>query len=260
MALHLLTKTPGNQTVTQKMAEELGSGVIFLHMPVTRIDHSRHGNCVVHAQSGRNFKCCKVIVSIPTSLYHRITFNPLLPEKKVILSENTTTGCYTKMIYVFSEPWWHKACLSGVLDSEKGPIIFSRDTSIPQDNQWSITCFLTGDKGRNWSKLPRASRHQQAWDQFSQSFGQFTSVPLPANTLEMEWTKEAFFLGAPCPITTPGVLSAVEGEIATPVGDVHFVGTETSREWRGYMEGAIRSGLRGGAEVVGRLEDTASRL
>ena len=76
----------------------------------------------------------------------------------------------------------------------------------------------------------------------------------------MEWTKEAFFPGAPCPITTPGVLSAVEGEIATPVGDVHFVGTETSREWRGYMEGAIRSGLRGGAEVVGRLEDTASRL
>ncbi|KAI9042924.1 uncharacterized protein KD926_004714 [Aspergillus affinis] len=177
-----------------------------------------------HSSSSR-----KVIVSIPTSLYHNITFNPPLPEKKVILSENTTTGYYSKMIYVFDEPWWHKAGFSGVLDSEKGPILFSRDTSISQDNQWSITCFLVGDKGRNWSKLPQASRHRQAWEQFSQSFGKLTEVPRPANTLEMEWTKEAFFL-------------------------------ESSREWRGYMEGAINSGLQGGAEVVKGLEDTASRL
>ncbi|KAL3439962.1 hypothetical protein BJX65DRAFT_300791 [Aspergillus insuetus] len=235
----------GNQTIAQKMADEIGPGVVFLHTPVTTIDYSQRGACVVHTKSGRTFECRKVIVSIPTSLYHQITFSPRLPEKK--------------LIYVFSEPWWHKANLSGVLDSEKGPIVFSRDTSIAQDNQWSITCFLTGDKGRNWSKLPRASRHRQAWKQFSQSFGKFTEVPRPANTLEMEWTKEAFFLGAPCPITTPGVLSAVAGEIPTPVGKVHFVGTETSREWRGYMEGAIRSGLRGAAEVVKEL-DTASRL
>lgn len=242
------------------MAEELGSDSVFLNMPVTTIDYAQRGHCTVHTQSGREFKCRKVIVSIPTSLYHMITFNPSLPEKKVILSENTTTGCYTKVIYVYSEPWWHKAGLSGVLDSEKGPIVFTRDTSIPEDNQWSITCFLTGDLGRNWSKLPRASRHRLAWEQFSQSFGKFTEVPRPANTLEMEWTKETFFLGAPCPITTPGVLSAVGDELASPVGSIHFVGTETSREWRGYMEGAIRSGLRGGAEVVKSLEGTTSRL
>lgn len=131
------------------MALELGPHTVLLRMPVTSIDHSRRGHCVVHTQSGRTFQCHKVIVSIPTSLYHKITFNPYLPEKKTILSDNTTTGCYTKVIYVFSEPWWHKAGLSGVLDSEKGLIIFSRDTSIPQNNQWSITCSLTGDKGRD---------------------------------------------------------------------------------------------------------------
>ncbi|KAE8363580.1 hypothetical protein BDV27DRAFT_158673 [Aspergillus caelatus] len=106
------------------------------------------------------------------------------------------------------------------------------------------------DKGRQWSKMPRASRHQQAWEQFSQAFGQYVDVPQPVNILEMEWTKEAYFLGAPCPITTPGTLSIVGKEIAAPFGHVHFVGTETSRVWRGYMEGAIQSGQRGGAEVV----------
>jgi monoamine oxidase len=66
----------------------------------------------------------------------------------------------------------------------------------------------------------------------------------------MEWTKEAFFLGAPCPMITPGVLTKVGNELTTPVGCVHFVGTETSSVWRGYMEGAVQSGQRGGQEVV----------
>lgn len=232
------------------MAEELGPDVVFLRMPVTSIDQSRRGHCVVQTQGGTTFECQRVIVSVPSSLYHKIEFNPPLPKKKLALSENTTTGYYTKMVYVFHEPWWQKAGFSGVLDSEKGPIIFSRDTSVPVDDQWAITCFIAGDKGRQWSKMPRASRHQQAWEQFSQAFGQYVDVPQPVNILEMEWTKEAYFLGAPCPITTPGALSIVGKEIAAPFGRVHFVGTETSRVWRGYMEGAIQSGQRGGAEVV----------
>lgn len=235
------------------MAEELCPNSVFLRMPVTSIDQSQGGHCTVYTDSGMSFQCRRVIVSVPTSLYHQILFKPALPKGKATLSDNTATGYYTKVIYVFKEPWWQTAGLSGVLDSDKGPIIFTRDTSIPVDDQWSITCFLVGDKGRNWSKLPRAVRLQQAWEQFSRSFGEFVDVPAPTNTLEMDWTKEAFFLGAPCPITTPGVLTKVGSELATPVGRVHFVGTETSREWRGYMEGAVRSGQRGGAEVVKAL-------
>lgn len=235
------------------MAEELGPGSVFLRMPVTSIDQSQGGRCVVHTDGGMIFRCKRVIVSIPTTLYHKIAFIPSLPEKKATLSDNTATGYYTKVIYVFKEPWWQKAGFSGVLDSDKGPIIFTRDTNIPMDDQWSITCFLVGDKGRDWSKLPRAVRLKQAWEQFSPSFGKFVDVPVPTNMLEMEWTKEAFFLGAPCPMTTPGVLTKVGKELATPFGRVHFVGTETSREWRGYMEGAVRSGQRRGTEVVKAL-------
>lgn len=235
------------------MAEELGLDVIFLRMPVISIDQVRHGHCEVKTQGGTTFHCKRAIVSVPTSLYHKITFQPPLPEKKAILADNTTTGYYTKLVYIFKEPWWQKAGFSGVLDSEKGPIIFTRDTSVPVDDQWAITCFIAGDKGREWSKLPRASRYERAWEQFSGAFGEYVHVPRPVNVLEMEWTKEAYFLGAPCPITTPGVLSIVGNEIAAPFGSVHFVGTETSRVWRGYMEGAVQSGQRGGAEVVEAL-------
>ncbi|KAL5358951.1 amine oxidase [Aspergillus floccosus] len=256
-----LRNRQGNQTIARRMAQELGPDSIFLRTPVTSIEQLEGGYCIVRTDGGPTFKCRRAIVSIPTTLYHKITFNPPLPERKALLSDHTAIGYYTKVVYVFDEPWWQKAGFSGVLDSDKGPVTFARDTSIPADSQWSITCFLVGDKGRHWSQLPRAVRLQQVWQQFSQCFGKFVDVPAPANTLEMEWAKEAFFLGGPCPVMPPGVLTKIGDTLVAPVGNVHFVGTETSPVWRGYMEGAVRSGQRGGEEVVRALSaETAASL
>ncbi len=36
----------------------------------------------------------------------------------------------------------------------------------------------------------------------------------------------------------------------TPHGRVHWAGTETATHWTGYIEGAIRSGLRAADEVT----------
>ena len=41
--------------------------------------------------------------------------------------------------------------------------------------------------------------------------------------------------------------------VAERVGNLHFVGTETSDGWAGYMEGAVRSGVRGAREVTESL-------
>lgn len=250
----------GNQTISKKLAEELGSRSVFLSKPVASVDQLGGGHgVVVVTQSGETFYGRKAIISVPTTLYPSITFNPPLPAKKTALSDNTVMGYYSKTVFVFKDPWWQTAGLSGIFDSEVGPISFTRDTSIPADDQWSITCFIVGERGRQWSKLSKAARHKEAWEQFSQTFGKYVKdIPEPTNSLEMEWAKQAYFLGAPCPVMTPGILTTVGTELATPFGNVHFVGTETATVWRGYMEGAVRSGQRGGAEVVKALADELS--
>ena len=48
----------------------------------------------------------------------------------------------------------------------------------------------------------------------------------------------------------PGGLSDFEDVLRAPTGRVHFIGTETAYEWKGYMEGAVRSGERGAQEVL----------
>jgi monoamine oxidase len=37
--------------------------------------------------------------------------------------------------------------------------------------------------------------------------------------------------------------------IRTPVGRLHWAGTETATAWSGYIDGAIASGLRAAGEV-----------
>lgn len=258
--LSMYANETGNQTISEKLAEEIGWKSVFLSKPVASVDQSQDGNSVVVlTQSGESFYGRKASISVPTTLYSTISFNPPLPPKKAVLSESTVMGYYSKAVFVFKDPWWQTAGLSGILDSEVGPISFTRDTSIPTDDQWSITCFIVGERGRQWSKLSKAARHKQAWEQFSQTFGKYVdSIPEPTNSLEVEWTKQEFHLGAPCPVMTPGILTAVGTELAKPFGDVHFVGTETSTVWRGYMEGAVRSGQRGGAEVVRELHNELS--
>lgn len=48
----------------------------------------------------------------------------------------------------------------------------------------------------------------------------------------------------------PNGLTEFEHVLRAPCGRVHFVGTETAYEWKGYMEGAVRSGERGAQEVL----------
>lgn len=53
-------------------------------------------------------------------------------------------------------------------------------------------------------------------------------------------------------IAGPGTLLAYGDRLRAPVGRIHWAGTETATFWNGYMDGAVRSGERVAAEILGR--------
>ena len=55
------------------------------------------------------------------------------------------------------------------------------------------------------------------------------------------------------PVMGPGLLNKYADNLRKPWANVHFVGTETAFEWKGYMEGVVRAGERGAKEVVEAL-------
>jgi monoamine oxidase len=250
----------GTQSFSKSLAATLPPDTILLSHPVSSISQSINGHCTVSSAT-RSFsiQCRKVIVSTPTPLYRHIFFDPILPSYKTDITSHTALGYYAKTLLIYSWPWWRDLNLSGVSNSVVGPVGFTRDTCSKDDHQYSLTCFIVASLGRTWSRLSATERQGQVLEQIATMFGAAApggaeSVPKPVQILEQEWVKEEWIEGAPNPVMALGALS--EGglvRITEPFMNVHFVGTETADVWRGYMDGAVRSGERGAIEVIDAL-------
>ncbi|PHH81759.1 hypothetical protein CDD82_7929 [Ophiocordyceps australis] len=249
-----LRNRQGNQSFCARLEKQLHAGSVKLSTPVESITQSASG-CTVTASDGRAYEAQKVILSVPAALQPKIKFEPDLPPARKQLTEQARFGFYAKTVLVYKEPWWHAANLSGEYTTDNGAIAFSRDTCVPQDGQYSITCFHAGERGEAWSQLSAEQRQKTVLDDFNAAFSKVVpTVPQPVKVVEKIWAKEPWALGGPVHILKPGIMTSDAGKcLVDAFGNIHFVGTETSHLWRGYMDGAVRSGKRGGQEVIAAL-------
>lgn len=247
----------GTMQFSERLADELYPNTVLLATPVTHIEQLSPGTVRVSAGLSKTIYCKKVVISAPTPAYSRIRFSPPLPKAKKLMSESTTLGHTSKVVLVFEKPWWRDGPkpLSGSLSCPEGPITFSRDTSFPDQNLWAITCFINGDHARRWCPLSKAKRRDLILAQFNKAMGAvFADIPEPIAIHEMSWSEYQWYPGGPCPVMGPGLLTSDVGQsLCAPVGDIHFVGTETSLKNPGYMDGALYSGSRGANEIKAAL-------
>ena len=61
---------------------------------------------------------------------------------------------------------------------------------------------------------------------------------------DKSFTEEPFTKGCYAGMFPPGMLTQYNASLATPFNRIHWAGTETSTQFNGYMEGAVRSGER----------------
>ena len=202
-----------------------------------------------------DYLCERVIVSVPTPLYKEISFSPPLPKAKMELSTMNTLGYVLKVLLLYVEPWWRSHNLCGLLQSFEGPVCVTRDSSVDEKKQYSLTCFVSGQPGRNLSAGSQQARFDAVKTQIQRGFGPFVGgeVPEPISITEHEWAADQWAQGCPCPAPPPGLMTRSGHALRASHGKIHFVGTETAFEWKGYMDGAVRSGKRGAEEVIGEF-------
>ncbi|KUI63468.1 Amine oxidase [flavin-containing] [Cytospora mali] len=251
----------GTQLFSKGLAEALPKGILQLSTPVASVQQTGYQGVEVQTTTGQTYSARKVISSVPSPVLRSISFSPPLPPAKRLMVESTTYGYYTKVMVVFKSPFWVHRGFCGLTQSFTGPASIIRDTSIPSQDKHVLTCFMVGEPGRSWACLSGAERENTLLQQIGTLFG---SEGARKDFIEMmlyEWTGDEYAgWGCPCASLPPGVLDTVGETLREPVGDIHFVGTETAGEWKGYMEGAVRSGERGAAEVVSVLKETSSKL
>jgi monoamine oxidase len=235
----------GSQRISQKLAEELGDAVV-LSAPVRRI--AQDGSGLDVDADGVQARAQRVIVTAPPPLAARISFVPSLGGRRDQLTQRMAHGALTKCAAVYPEPFWREQGLTGQAVSDRGPVTATFDNSPPDGTPGVLLGFIAGAEAIRHARLSEADRRRVVLESFERLFG--SDAAQPGIYLETAWAEEEWSRGGPVCSFTPGALAHCGEALRQPAGRIHWAGAETATVWCGYMEGAVRSGVRAAEEVL----------
>jgi len=245
----------GSALIADKLAAQLGSILVRLEAPVSRIEVA--GDTVTATTAAAQFTGRQIIVTVPPLLAGRIDYEPAMPAWREQLTQRTPMGSVIKCQVLYDEPFWRAEGLSGQAtgDGAGSRVVFDNS---PQDGSPGILlAFLEGDEARRLGREPLEMRRQTVIDSLVRYFG--PRAGKPEGYLERDWQQEKWSGGCYGTLFGPNVWTRYGHALREPIGPIHWAGTETASVWSGYMDGAIRSGERAAHEVLARLSqaDTA---
>jgi monoamine oxidase len=242
----------GAQNLAVKAAGEL-DGEVVLGSPVRRIEHSEAGVTLRADKVVARAK--RAIVALPPTLAGRIAYDPPLPGYRDQLTQRFPMGACVKCLAFYEEPFWRADGLSGSAVSDPGPPSIVFDNSPPDGSPGILVGFLEGHWARELGRVSAEARRTAVLESLARLFG--PRAAHPEQYLERNWVEEEWSRGCYVGYTAPGVLTAYGPAIRTPVGPIHWAGTETATVWNGYMDGAIQSGERAAREALAALVPAA---
>lgn len=237
--------TEGSHEMAARIAAELGDHV-RLGAVVSRIEWS--DTAVAVTSSAGVVDARRAIVAVPPAHRLDIDFAPAPPIEYQQLSQRWPQGALTKSYAAYPTAFWRAKGLSGQALSDQGPVFITFDVS-PASGQPGILLGFTDPRG--FDALPEEQRREQVLGCFAALFGDDAATPI--DYLDQRWGAEEFAPGGPTAAVPPGSWTEFGRLLRTPVGPLHWAGTETADEWTGFMDGAVRSGRRAAAEVSAAL-------
>jgi monoamine oxidase len=237
----------GPQSLSIGLARPLADRLV-LDSPVLRIVDKKKSSIEVESKRLK-VMARRVVVAMMPADTRRIAFTPELPPARRGLVEAWRGDLSIKVNAVYDEPFWRKNGLSGLGLSDRPPIGITFDNSPPDGSRGVLLAFLTeADVPNDPDK-----RREAVLAGLAELFG--ARAKTPTTYLEDDWSRDGWTTGCVSPVPR-NVLTRFGHALRTPVGRIHWAGTETSEVWCGYMDGAVRSGERVAAEVLTSLRDS----
>ncbi|UNB54396.1 FAD-dependent oxidoreductase [Mycolicibacterium sp. YH-1] len=248
----------GAHLLTQALAERLGGRVRLAH-PVSAIDQNAD-EVIVHCPSttggdASQYRADRVVVAVPPLLAQQIEFRPALRTPRA--TPATGRGCAVKVHLGYPAPLWRERGLSGWSVSANGPLLSTVDDSPADESAGVLTGFVTGAAASAFSAQSPSQQREAVRNHTRQLFPE---LPSPTQCTVTDWLAEKYSRGCYAALFGPGDWLRLGPTLTEPHGRVHWAGTETSLEFFGLMEGAIRSGRRVATELIQGAEPaTTSR-
>ena len=242
----------GTQKILEHLANFLNPDQLLLNQIVTDIDFSQEK---VHLKTNKQtFSADCIISTIPPSLFaHSINCTPILPEDFSNIARLTHTWMQdsTKVAVVYKNSFWREKNFSGTVFSNVGPITEFYDQSDASNTRFALCGFISG----GYSYLSAEERKEKVITQLVKLFGKdaanFESYS------ETVWADETFTkheMQAQLNVIPHQNNGHPLLQEALYNNRLYLGGTETSNEFYGYMEGAVRAANR----VVKEIKTTFS--
>jgi monoamine oxidase len=235
----------GSWRICERLAEDLGEAMV-LSAPVRRI--AVDGGVTVESDAG-TWTAEHVIVAVPPTLAGRIDYEPALPSRRDLLTQQLPHGQVIKVMVAYESPWWRDEGLNGQAASGEGPVGICFDNSVPGTGPGILVGFYEGEHALVWGERTPTARRQAFVDCLVRWFG--PKAASPTDYVERDWAAEAWTRGCYGAHFPTGAWTRFGPALREPIGPIHWAGTETATVWMGYLDGAVESAERTVTEILG---------
>src|SRR4051812_12215430 len=234
--------------LARRIAAEIGDD-LRLGAPVRRIAQDA---TTVHVEAdGCQVVAKHAIVATPPALALDVDWDPALPSERTELYTAAVGGVETKTMLVYDEPFWRAEGLSGQSAEPGSAAEVTIDASPADGKAGVLAAFTFGPTASRVDALSVPERRAAVTATLAARFGPRAARPVAF--VETPWWQEPWSRGCSFAHLPPGQLSRHGHLLASPMGRLHWAGTETATVSHGAVDGAIRSGQRAAQEVLDLL-------
>ncbi|MCX8019568.1 MAG: FAD-dependent oxidoreductase [Chitinophagaceae bacterium] len=236
----------GAQLPCIKMAEIIGYENFRFNTNLTKVIQKE--NEVVLQTPENQYVAKKLILAMPPVALNSIIFEPELPEKIKFITNHQWMGNVIKCYAIYEKPFWRLKNLSGLAALPGMPVSVCFDNS-PADGRFGIIMgFSLADSAKKLINLSQEERKNIALECFSSYLGPEAFACI--RYTDYSFHHHDFIKGCYAGMFHPGNFVNDIISVYKPFRNIHWAGTETSPVWYGYLEGAVRSGIRAAKEVL----------
>ena len=233
----------GTSNLVEKIVED-GGFEYRLQSPVSSIDQSGTG-VTVTIESGETFTASAVVLATPVNTYENIYFTPPLSPEKLTVSKGKMAG-------------GRGAHINARLKGKMPPILAVAPSHMPL--HLLLTTDILEDSVIVDGYGPDASLFDGGDPEAVQEvIRQWLPDAEVMETVSYRWDLDPFSQGTWCGFG-PGVLSKYYEALREPEGNVYFASGDSATAFRGFMEGAIESGVRVARDVHNALNSRKQDL
>lgn len=236
----------GTEILPRAFAAPLGARV-RLHSPVVQVSHDDGGVRVVyrdgaaHAALDADFAVC----AVPQPLLAELEIRPAPDTGYLRAVRETPQTSVTRIFLQFRRRYWQDDGWSGYASTDTALNLVSPATLTQAGERGILESYMAGDRSRAAARMEPDERIRFALEHVERIFpGAGAHFEVGAS---QAWDDEPWERGAYA-WHRPGQVTAFAAHPPRRAGGLHFAGDHTTA-WAGWMEGALRSGLRAAREI-----------